>query len=137
MGRDGRCGPTFMGTHEDIGKTDFDPLVSRQVNASYTSHTSVAPPLFGLHLALTLFVLGVLANDHDAAFALDDLALLANGLNGRSYFHLKLPPLIPLTGWSGLFGTPGDASLGQVVWRHLQCDLISRQNTDEVHPQFP
>ena len=32
-------------------------------------------------------MLGVLADDHDAALALDDLALLAHGLNGRSHFH--------------------------------------------------
>ena len=38
--------------------------------------------------ALLLLVLGILANDHDAALALDDLALLANGLNGRSHFHV-------------------------------------------------
>ena len=36
---------------------------------------------------LLLLVLGILANDHDAALALDDLALLADGLNGRSHFH--------------------------------------------------
>jgi hypothetical protein len=38
-------------------------------------------------LALLLLVLGVLADDHDAALALDDLALLAHGLYGRSHFH--------------------------------------------------
>ena len=38
--------------------------------------------------ALALFVLRVLANDHNFALALDDLALLAHGLNGRSDFHL-------------------------------------------------
>ena len=37
--------------------------------------------------ALLLLVLGILANDHDAALALDDLALLADGLDGRSHFH--------------------------------------------------
>ena len=31
--------------------------------------------------ALLLLVLGVLADDHDAALALDDLALLAHGLD--------------------------------------------------------
>ncbi len=39
-------------------------------------------------LTLTLLVLGVLADDHDFALALDDLALLAHGLHGRSDFHL-------------------------------------------------
>ena len=37
--------------------------------------------------ALTLLVLRVLADDHDSALALDDLALLAHGLHGRSNFH--------------------------------------------------
>ena len=32
-------------------------------------------------------MLGVFADNHDAAFALDDLALLANGFHTRSYFH--------------------------------------------------
>ncbi len=39
-------------------------------------------------LTLALLVLGVLADDHDFALALDDLALLAHGLHGRSDFHL-------------------------------------------------
>ena len=39
-------------------------------------------------LALTLFMLGVVADDHDFALALDDLALLAHRLHGRSDFHL-------------------------------------------------
>ena len=37
--------------------------------------------------ALSLLVLGVLADDHDLAFSLDDLALLADLLNGRFHFH--------------------------------------------------
>ena len=32
-------------------------------------------------------MLRILANDHDAALALDDLALFADRLNGRSHFH--------------------------------------------------
>ena len=36
-------------------------------------------------------MLGVLADNHDLALALDDLALLAHGLHGRSYFHDKPP----------------------------------------------
>ena len=38
-------------------------------------------------LTLALLVLGVLADDHDFALALDDLALLAHGLDARSDFH--------------------------------------------------
>jgi hypothetical protein len=43
-------------------------------------------------LTLALLVLGVLADDHDFALALDDLALLAHGLHGRSDFHFVIPP---------------------------------------------
>jgi hypothetical protein len=43
-------------------------------------------------LTLTLFVFRVLADDHYTAFAFDNLAFFTNRLNGRSYFHLKLPP---------------------------------------------
>ena len=42
-------------------------------------------------LALSLLVLGVLANDHDTAFAANDLTLLAHGLHGRSYLHSLKP----------------------------------------------
>ena len=41
----------------------------------------------GVRSALTLLVLRVLANNHDFTLALDDLALLAHGLHGRSDFH--------------------------------------------------
>ena len=67
---------------ENVGETDLYPLVLRQVNTGNTCH-------FLLHLPLTLslLVLGVFANDHNFALALDDLALLAHGLHGRSDFH--------------------------------------------------
>ena len=82
-------------------------------------------------LALALFVLGIGANHHDAAFALDDFALFANGLNGRSDFHFQIPPCtFPKR---NLFRTPCNASLGQVVRGHFNRDLITRQNADEIH----
>ena len=37
-------------------------------------------------------MLRVAANYHNASFAFDDFAFFAHGFNGRSYFHLKLPP---------------------------------------------
>ena len=37
--------------------------------------------------ALLLLVLGVFADNHDAAFAFDDPALVADGFDGRSDFH--------------------------------------------------
>ena len=44
--------------------------------------------------ALLLLVFGVLANHHDAAFALDDFAFLANGFYRRPNFHLCFLPLL-------------------------------------------
>ena len=38
--------------------------------------------------ALLLLVLGILANDHNAALALNDFALLTNGLDGRTNLHV-------------------------------------------------
>ena len=38
-------------------------------------------------LTLLLFMLGVLADHHDAAFTLDDLALFTNGLYRGTYLH--------------------------------------------------
>ena len=39
-------------------------------------------------LALLLLMLGVFADNHDVTLALDDLALLAHGLDRRSDFHI-------------------------------------------------
>jgi hypothetical protein len=44
-------------------------------------------------ISLTLFMLGVRADHHDATLAFDNLAFFADRLNRRSYFHLKLPYL--------------------------------------------
>ena len=61
--------------------------------------------------ALTLLVLGVLADAHHFAVALDDLALLAHGLYAGTHFH-GIPSL--LLG-CGLLGPPGDAAPRQVI----------------------
>ena len=82
-------------------------------------------------LTLLLFMLGVLADHHDAAFTLDDFALFANGLNGRSDFHFQIPPCtFPKR---NLFRTPCNASFGQVIRGHFNRDLITRQDADEIH----
>ena len=39
-------------------------------------------------LTLTLLMLGIFADYHYFTLALDNLALFAHGLNGRSYFHV-------------------------------------------------
>ena len=50
---------------------------------------SIAKSLSRLRLTLALLVLGVLADNHDFALALDDLALLAHGLHAGTYFHVR------------------------------------------------
>jgi hypothetical protein len=46
-------------------------------------------PLIGCccHLTLPLLMAGILTDNHHIALALDDLALFANFLNRRPYFH--------------------------------------------------
>ena len=73
--------------------------LTRTCHSVAAAHTAVSrPAAFRLHggippadqkklSALSLLVLGVLADDHDLAFSLDDLALLADLLNGRFHFH--------------------------------------------------
>ena len=73
------------------------------------------------------------ADDHYAAFALNDLALLANGFHGRFYLH-DVNLLYNTRRF--LFGTPGDPGFGQVVGRHFHRDLVAGQDADEVGPQL-
>ena len=105
----------FHADAEDVRQSDFDPLLTRQVNARNTCH--YLPPISNYGnvfcwisfmksrmvrllivtirgLALLLLVLGILADDHDAALALDDLALFADRLDRRSYLHMSVPPRI-------------------------------------------
>lgn len=86
-------------------------------------------------LALTLLMLRIGTNDHHAAFALDDFALLANGFHGRFYLH-DVNLLLKTQGDSILLGTPGDPGLGQIVGRHFHRDFITGQDADEVGPQL-
>ena len=71
-------------------------------------------------------MLGVFADNHDLALALDDLALLAHGLNGRSNFHLNYL----------LLASPSDTAASDVIGRHLNGDLIAGKDPDKVHPEF-
>ena len=74
-------------------------------------------------------MLGILADDHDTAFSLDDFALLANLFHGRFYFHVITPFL-------SLFFSPGDPTLGQIVDRNLDGHGVSRENLDIVHTEL-
>ena len=94
-------------------------------------------------LTLTLLVLGVLADAHDFALALDDLALLAHGLDAGTYFHVYFLLLVSTAAaplpyrWKvELLGTPGDPAPSQIVGAHLHRDFVAGQDTDEVHPQL-
>ena len=73
----------------DVSQTDLDSLILGQVNTGNSCHLLTH---LQFHLALSLLVLGILADDHDAALPANDLALLTHGLNGRSYFHVEAPP---------------------------------------------
>jgi len=101
---------------------------------------------FVLVSALLLLMLGVFADNHDAAFALNDLALFANGFHTRSYFHGGTP-FASYGGKSFVKGAmpsfqlalaaPGDAPAGQIIRGQLHGDLVTRQNPNEVHSKFP
>ena len=72
-------------------------------------------------------MLRVLADNHDFAFSLDDLALLADLLYGWFNLHFIIPTL------SFLLCTPRDTSLVEVVNRNLNGHLITGQNSDIIH----
>ena len=87
-------------------------------------------------------MLGVLANNHYFAFSFDDLALLADLLNGWFHLHCSYHSFLALNFGSTLrisqilFCTPGDASLGQVINRNLNGHAIAGENADIVHAQL-
>jgi len=63
----------------DVGETDPDLLVLRQVDSCDACHSD--------SLSLTLLVFRVLADHPHDALATDDLALRADPLHRRTYFH--------------------------------------------------
>ena len=86
----------------------------------------VLPGLGFICSALALLVLRVLADDHDFTLALNDFALFAHGLHGRSNFHF-----IYL-----LLTSPGDSAAVDIIGRHLNRNLITGKDPDKVHPEF-
>ena len=78
-------------------------------------------------------MLGVIADDHYVAVSLDDLALFADLLNGRLYFHSNNHlSLIFLY----LFSTPCDSSLCGVVDGNFHRYLISGKDLDIIHSKL-
>ncbi len=68
----------------------FDPLGSRPRHRKPSIDTIMWGILSPVTLALLLLVLGILADDHHMALALDDLALFTNGLNRRTNLHWEI-----------------------------------------------
>ena len=75
-------------------------------------------------------MLRVFANNHYVTVSLDYLALIANLFNRRPYFHCITFPFVRL------FRTPGYTAFSRVVYRNLDCNLISRQYPDVVYSEF-
>lgn len=98
----------------DIGERNFNALVVGQVDAGNTEHRL---------LSLTLFVLGVLADNVDHPAATHGLAVSTDLFYGGADFH-------------SLFQTLDNPSLGQVVGTHVHCDPVPREESDIVHPHL-
>ena len=77
-------------------------------------------------------MLGVFANNHNTALALNDLALFAHGLDGRSYLHTVNLHLRTMS----LLTSPCDSAAGQVIGAHLNRDLVAGEDLDKVHPEL-
>ena len=77
-------------------------------------------------------MLGVFANYHYTALALDNLAFFAHGLYGRSYLHTVNLHMRTMS----LFTSPCDPASGQIVRAHLYRDLVAGQDLDKVHPEL-
>ena len=94
-------------------------------------HRAAAPRLFFCRqLALLLLMLGILADDHNAALPLDDLAFFANRLDRGSHFHRIVPPSVGLT---LTLAAPGDPASGQILGRQLQGNFVTRVDADIIH----
>ena len=80
-------------------------------------------------------MLGVLADHHDFAFSLDDLALFADLLNGWFYLHCLNQTFLTIF-CNKLFCSPGNAALGQVINRNLDGHAVTGQDLDIVHTKL-
>src|SRR5579862_9320791 len=104
-----------------------------EIRATCVAAPLVLVPRWAGGSALALLVPGVLADHHHHAVAADDLALLADCLDARSYLHVCLPCLelavlllVPVC----------DPSATQVVGRDLYLHAIAGEDADPVHAHF-
>ena len=90
-------------------------------------------------------MLGVLANNHYFAFSFDDLAFFADLLYGWFHLHCSYHTFLAEFGFCisrsaisarGLFCSPGNAALGQVIDRNLNGHAVTGQNFNIVHTKL-
>ena len=83
-------------------------------------------------------MLGILTDNHHFTVTLDDLALVADFLNGRFYFHsiYHLSLYKPQGGFALTLGTPCYPSLGGVVDRNLDLYLVTGKYLNIVHSEL-
>ena len=75
-------------------------------------------------------MLRVLADNHNFAFSLDDLALVADLLNGWFNLHFIIPTL------SFLLCTPSDSSLIEIVYGYLNSYTVTGQYSNIIHSEL-
>jgi hypothetical protein len=85
--------------------------------------------------ALPLLVARIGANNHHSAMPADDFALLAYRFDGGTDLHARLSCLVCFTLVS-LLVSIGDPTSGEVVRGEFNLNLVSRENTDVVHPHL-
>ena len=77
------------------------------------------------------------ADDHNFSVSLDDFALIAHGLYGRSDFHCDYLDVDFGLKMALVLAPPCDAALGEVVGAHFELYGVALDDADIVHAQFP
>jgi hypothetical protein len=86
-----------------------------------------------LDSALTLLVVGVGADDANTALATDDLAVLAAAPDGGVDLHGSF---LVSNREVDLGVTEDDATASEIIGRHFDSDLVTREDADIVHPNL-
>ena len=77
------------------------------------------------------------ADDHHFSVSLDDFALIAHGLYGRSDFHRELPRCYFGLEMASVLAAPRDATFGEIVGAHLELHIVALDDADVVHSELP